>query len=114
MSRIADAGGEAVYAQTDVKQRDDLSSIVKLACERYGKLDVLVSNAGIGPISPLDDLRVEDWEAMIDINIKGVLYGIAAALPIFRAQGSGQFVNVASTAAHRIVPTTSRHYCQLR
>ena len=103
-ARIADAGGEVAYARTDVRRRDDLSNLVKLACERYGKLDVLVSNAGIGPISPFDDLRVEDWEDMIDINIKGVLYGIAAALPVFRAQGFGHFVNIASTAAHRIVP----------
>jgi NADP-dependent 3-hydroxy acid dehydrogenase YdfG len=63
-----------------------------LACDRYGKLDVLVNNAGVGPISPLDDLRVEEWEEMIDINIKGVLYGIAAALPVFRKQGFGHFV----------------------
>jgi NADP-dependent 3-hydroxy acid dehydrogenase YdfG len=82
--RIVAAGGEVAYARTDVKQRDDLSNLVKLACERYGKLDVLVNNAGIGPVSLLDDLRVEDWEEMIDINIKGVLYGIAAALPVFR------------------------------
>ena len=80
-ARIAGAGGEAAYARTDVKRRDDLTALVKLACERYGKLDVLFSNAGVMPISPLDDLRVEDWEEMIDINIKGVLYGIAAALP---------------------------------
>ena len=71
--RIARAGGEAAYARTDVKRRTDVSDLVKLACERYGKLDVLVNNAGIGPISPLDDLRVEEWEEMIDINIKGVL-----------------------------------------
>jgi NADP-dependent 3-hydroxy acid dehydrogenase YdfG len=87
-----------------VRRRDDLSGLVTLACERYGKLDVLVSNAGVMPISPLDDLRVEDWEAMIDINLKGVLYGIAAALPVFRGQGSGHFVNIASTAGLRIVP----------
>jgi NAD(P)-dependent dehydrogenase (short-subunit alcohol dehydrogenase family) len=73
-----------------------------LACERYGKLDVLVGNAGVMPISPLDDLRVEDWEEMIDVNIKGVLYGIAAALPVFRKQGSGHFVNIASTAGHLV------------
>jgi NADP-dependent 3-hydroxy acid dehydrogenase YdfG len=103
--RIAGAGGEAAYARTDVKRRDDLAGLVKLACERYGKLDVLVNNAGIGPISPLDDLRVEDWEEMIDINIKGVLYGIAAALPVFRKQGFGHFVNTASTAGLKIVPT---------
>ena len=74
-------------------------------CERYGKLDVLVSNAGIAPISPLDELRVEDWEEMIDVNLKGVLYGIAAALPVFRRQGFGHFVNVISTAGIQIIPT---------
>jgi NADP-dependent 3-hydroxy acid dehydrogenase YdfG len=103
--RIAAADGEAAYPRTDVKRRDDLSDLVKLACERYGKLDVFVNNAGIGPISPLDDLRVEEWEEMIDINIKGVLYGIAAALPVFRKQGFGHFVNTASTAGLKIVPT---------
>ena len=103
-ARITDAGGDVAYIPTDVKRREDLNTLVGLACERYGRLDVLVSNAGIGPIAPLDDLRVDEWDEMIDINIKGVLYGIAAALPVFRAQGSGHFVNTASTAAHRIVP----------
>ncbi len=102
--RIAGAGGEAVYARTDVTRRADLTHLVTLACERYGKLDVLVNNAGIGPISRFDDLRVEDWEAMIDVNIKGVLYGIAAALPVFRQQGFGHIVNVISTAGLKIVP----------
>ena len=105
--RIARAGGGTVYARTDVKRREDLSNLVKLACERYGKLDVLVNNAGIMPVSPLDDLRVEDWEEMIDVNIKGVLYGIAAALPVFRKQGFGHFVNTASTAGHKTVPSQS-------
>lgn len=105
--RITDTGGEVAYARTDVSRRDDVSDLVKLACERYGKLDVLVSNAGVMPISPLDDLRVEDWEAMIDVNIKGVLYGIAAALPVFRKQEFGHFVNIASTAAFRILPNMS-------
>jgi NADP-dependent 3-hydroxy acid dehydrogenase YdfG len=103
--RIAGAGGEAACGRTDVRRRDDLSKLVNLACERYGKLDVLVSNAGVGPISPLDDLRVEEWEEMIDINIKGVLYGIAAALPVFRKQGFGHFVNIASTAGLITKPT---------
>ena len=102
--RIAGAGGEVAYAQTDVRKREDLTSLVNLACERYGQLDVLINNAGIGPISPLDDLRVEDWENMIDINIKGVLYGIAAALPVFRKQGFGHFVNTASTAGITVHP----------
>ncbi len=103
--RITAKSGEAVHARTDVKRREDLSDLVGLACERYGKLDVLVNNAGIGPISLFDDLRVEDWEEMIDINIKGVLYGIAAALPVFRKQGFGHFVNTASTAGLITKPT---------
>jgi NADP-dependent 3-hydroxy acid dehydrogenase YdfG len=106
-ARIADAGGGAAYARTDVRRRDDLSRLVKSACERYGKLDVLVSNAGVAPNSLLDDLRVEDWDQMIDINIKGVLYGIAAALPVFRQQGFGHFVNTASTAGLITRPTMS-------
>ena len=106
-ARITNAGGEVVHARTDVRRRDDLSDLVRLACEQYGKVDVLVNNAGVMPISPLDDLRVEDWEEMIDINIKGVLYGIAAALPVFRQQGFGHFVNIASTAAFLILPSMS-------
>jgi NADP-dependent 3-hydroxy acid dehydrogenase YdfG len=104
---IAAAGGEAAYARTDVRQRADVAALIQLACERYGKLDVLINNAGIGLISPLDELRVEDWDAMIDVNIKGVLYGIAAALPIFRRQEFGHFVNVLSTSGLRIVPLQS-------
>lgn len=104
-ARITAAGGEAAYIQTDVKQRSDLARLVAFSCERYGQLDVLISNAGVGPISLMDELRVEDWDDMIDINIKGMLYGITAALPVFRKQGSGHFVNIASTAGHRVVPT---------
>jgi NADP-dependent 3-hydroxy acid dehydrogenase YdfG len=103
--RITATGGQAIYARTDVRQRADVAALIQLAMERYGKLDVLISNAGIGPISLLDELRVEDWDDMIDVNIKGLLYGIAAALPVFRQQGFGHFVNVASTAGHRISPT---------
>lgn len=103
-ARIAGDGGEAAFLPTDVRRREQVAALVELAVERYGRLDVLVSNAGVMPISLLDELRVDDWEAMVDVNLKGVLHGIAAALPLFRAQGSGQFVNVASTAAHRIVP----------
>ena len=102
--RIVRAGGKAAHAPTDVARRDDVSALVNLAREQYGKVDVLVNNAGVMPISPLDDLRVDDWESMIDINIKGVLYGIAAALPVFRTQGFGHFVNIASTAGHKTFP----------
>ena len=103
--RIVATGGEAVYALTDVKKRGDLSNLVGLAIERYGKLDVLVNNAGVAPISLLDELRVEDWEEMINVNLKGVLYGIAAALPVFRKQGFGHFINIISTAGIQIMPT---------
>jgi NADP-dependent 3-hydroxy acid dehydrogenase YdfG len=106
-ARIQKAGGEAVWARTDVKRREDLAGLVKLACDRFGKIDVLISNAGVGLISPLDDLRVEDWEEMIDVNLKGVLYGIAAALPVFREQGFGHFVNTVSTSGLRISPLQS-------
>jgi NADP-dependent 3-hydroxy acid dehydrogenase YdfG len=103
-ARITAAGGAAVYRPTDVRRRADLAALTGLATERYGRLDVMVSNVGVGLVSPLDDLRVDDWDEMIDTNIKGVLYGIAAALPLFRRQGSGQFVHVASTAAYKTVP----------
>ena len=103
--RISEAGGEAVYVRTDVKRRDQVEGLVALAGIRYGRLDVLISNAGVAPNSLLDDLRVEDWEEMIDVNIKGVLYGIAAALPVFRRQGTGHFVNILSTAGLKILPT---------
>jgi NADP-dependent 3-hydroxy acid dehydrogenase YdfG len=104
-ARIAASGGEAAYTRTDVKRREDVSNLVGLAIERYGKLDVLVNNAGVAPISLLDELRVDDWEEMIDVNLKGVLYGIAAALPVFRRQSFGHLVNVISTAGIQIIPT---------
>ena len=104
-SSIVSRGGTACFIVTDVTRRQDVDGLVALAVEKFGKLDVLVSNAGIAPISPLDALRVEDWEAMIDVNVKGVLYGIAAALPLFRRQGFGHFINTLSTAGIKIVPT---------
>ena len=102
---IAAAGGKAAYRVTDVRRRADLKAFVDLAVERSGRLDVIVNNAGISPISRFDALRVDDWDAMIDVNLRGTLYGIAAALPIFARQRSGHVVNVVSTAGIRIVPT---------
>lgn len=105
-ARIEAAGGEVVYAATDVAQRADLAALVQLAQARFGGLDVLVSNAGTAPISLLEELCVADWDAMIDVNIKGLLHGIAAALPVFRQQGRGHFVNVLSVAGlSAILPT---------
>jgi len=105
--RIAKAGGDVAYAPADVKRREDVTNLVKLAIERFGKLDIMFNNAGVMPISPLDGLRVDDWEEMIDINIKGVLYGIAAALPVFRKQGFGHIINTASVAGIKTTPGMS-------
>ena len=103
-TEIQQSGGEAVYRVTDVRRREDLQELVTLAQKSFGRLDVLFSNAGAMPIGPMDDLAVEDWETMVDVNVKGVLYGIAAALPIFRKQEAGHFIHTASTAARKTVP----------
>lgn len=102
---IEAAGGEAVYRAIDVTRRADLDALVGLACERFGRLDVIINNAGIGPLARFDALKVDDWDAMIDVNLKGALYGIAAALPVFKRQDSGHVINVVSTAGLKIVPT---------
>ena len=104
-SELNNAGGRAEYHVTDVTLRTDLEALVARAVERFGRLDAIVNNAGIAPISRFDALRVEDWDAMIDVNLRGVLYGIAAALPVFGRQGRGHVVNVISTAGLKILPT---------
>ena len=103
-AEIRKAGGEAEAKALDVTRRDDLAAFVKAAQDRFGRLDVLVSNAGLMPLSPLDALKVDEWDRMIDVNIKGVLYGIAAALPQMKAQKSGQVINVSSVAGHKVRP----------
>jgi NADP-dependent 3-hydroxy acid dehydrogenase YdfG len=97
-------GGEATCVKIDVKNKADLVSLVTTAIEQYGKLDVFVNNAGISQLSRIDDLDIDDWEEMIDINLKGVLYGMAAAIPIFKQQQSGHIVNIISTSGIKIVP----------
>lgn len=104
-SELNEAGGQAAYRMTDVRRRADLEALVEHAVTRFGRLDAIVNNAGIGPISRFDALRVEDWDAMIDVNLRGVLYGIAAALPVFARQGGGHVINVISTAGLKIAPT---------
>ncbi|MDJ1499620.1 SDR family oxidoreductase [Xanthocytophaga agilis] len=103
--RIEAAGGSCIWLEADVTQRNDLQKLVDLACERFGTLDVIINNAGVGQLSRIDELDVEGWEQMIDVNLKGVLYGIAAAMPVFLKQGSGHIVNVISTSGIKIVPT---------
>lgn len=105
VSEITAVGGRAAATRVDVTDPDDLQSLVDLALDRFGRLDVLVGNAGISKIGPIADLDVNGWSAMVDINVKGVLHGIAAALPVFRRQGSGHLVTVVSTSGLKIVPT---------
>lgn len=102
---ITSKGGKAAFKSTDVRRRGDLEELVDFAVKKAGRLDVIVNCAGIGPISRFDVLDVEGWDAMIDVNLRGTLYGIAAALPVFARQGSGHVVNVISTAGIKMVPT---------
>ncbi|RSD14054.1 SDR family oxidoreductase [Amycolatopsis eburnea] len=102
--KIRDDGGRADLLDVDVTRRADLERLVTRAVDRFGRLDVLVANAGVARIAPVSDLDVDDWDAMIDVNLRGVLHGIAAALPVFRAQGRGHFVTTVSTSGLKIVP----------
>jgi NADP-dependent 3-hydroxy acid dehydrogenase YdfG len=102
---IRDHGGRAITCETDVTRPEDLRALVDRAVAEFGRLDVLVSNAGISKISPIADLDVDGWSAMIDVNLRGVLNGLAAALPVFRRQGRGHLVTTVSTAGLKIVPT---------
>ncbi len=102
---ISAAGGEAAYKVTDVTRRSDVEALVNDAVEHFGQVDAIVNNAGIGPISRFDALQVDDWDAMIDVNLRGTLYGIAAVLPLFARQKRGHVINVISTAGIKILPT---------
>ncbi|MBD2249388.1 SDR family oxidoreductase [Nostoc sp. FACHB-888] len=103
-------GGIAEYQALDVTQRSQLEALVQLAQSKFDRVDVLINNAGIMPLSTLDQLKVEEWDRMIDVNIKGVLYGIAAALPVMKAQKSGQIINLSSIGGHAVSPTAAV-YC---
>ncbi|EQM71473.1 SDR family oxidoreductase [Pseudomonas solani] len=102
VSEITAAGGKAVAFATDVTDAAQVRALVQGGIDAFGRIDVLVNNAGLMAIAPLAETPVEEWDRMIDINIKGVLYGIAAALPVFQQQRSGQFINVASVAGHKV------------
>jgi NADP-dependent 3-hydroxy acid dehydrogenase YdfG len=102
VDEIKDAGGAAEYLVTDVTQSEDVAALVKKAIDVFGKIDVMVNNAGLMSIAPISKLKVDEWDRMIDINIKGVLYGVAAALPEFEKQESGQFINISSVAGIKV------------
>ena len=95
-------GGKAISIATDVTDRKQVKALVDAAVEAYGRIDVMLNNAGLMPHSPLERLKVDDWDRMIDVNIKGVLYGIAAALPYMKTQKTGHIINVSSVAGHKI------------
>ena len=107
---IEAAGGTARARPLDVTDRGDVKAFVDAAVEEFGRVDAIVNNAGIMPLSPLRALKVEEWDRMIDVNIRGVLNGIAAVLPIMEEQGHGHVINVASIGAHRVSPTAAV-YC---
>ena len=102
VGEITAAGGRALAVATDVTDRAQVQRLVDAAVETYGRIDVLVNNAGIMPLSPLERLKVDEWDRMIDVNLQGVLYGVAAALPHMTAQKSGHIINLSSVAGHKV------------
>jgi NADP-dependent 3-hydroxy acid dehydrogenase YdfG len=105
VAEINAKGGEARAHAVDVANQADVEEFVKFAKWEFGKVDVIINNAGVMPLSPMEALKVDEWNRMIDVNIRGVLHGIAAVLPDMKARGSGQIINVASIGAHVVVPT---------
>ena len=104
------AGGTAETRRLDVTDRDDMAAFARFAVETWGRIDVLVNNAGVMPLSPLSAGEMDEWERMVDVNIKGVLWGIGAVLPTMEAQGAGQIINIGSIGALSVVPTAAV-YC---
>jgi NADP-dependent 3-hydroxy acid dehydrogenase YdfG len=107
---IRNQGGTAEYRATDVVREEEVQALVDLALERFGQVDVLVNNAGVMPLSPLAALKVSEWNRMIDVNIRGVLHGIAAVLPSMQQRRAGQIINVASIGAYKPI-ATGAVYC---
>ncbi len=104
-------GGKALAVATDVTDREQVKNLVDAAVQKYGRIDVMINNAGLMPHSPLERLKIDDWDRMIDVNIKGVLYGIAAALPYMKQQKAGQIINVSSVAGHKVTPNGAVYCC---
>jgi NADP-dependent 3-hydroxy acid dehydrogenase YdfG len=103
-SEIETAGGTVLACNLDVTSRESVQAFADAAVEAFGRIDVIVNNAGIMPLSPMSSLKVEEWDRMVDVNIKGVLYGIAAVLPVMNRQGSGQIINISSIGGLYVVP----------
>jgi NADP-dependent 3-hydroxy acid dehydrogenase YdfG len=101
---LTDRGGKALAVATDVTYYDQVKTLVDAAVQTYGRIDVMLNNAGLMPHSPLERIKIEDWHRTIDVNLKGVLNGIAAALPYMKQQKAGHFINVSSVAGHKVRP----------
>jgi NADP-dependent 3-hydroxy acid dehydrogenase YdfG len=101
---IQKKGARAIYQAVDVTKAADVKALVDFAIKAYGRVDVIVNNAGLMPLSPIEQLKIDEWDRMVDVNIKGTLYGIAAVVPHFRAQKSGHVINISSVAGHKIRP----------
>jgi NADP-dependent 3-hydroxy acid dehydrogenase YdfG len=102
VSELRARGGIAEYRKVDVANRESVKAFVSFARERFDRIDVIFNNAGVMPVSPMSALKTDEWDKIIDVNIKGVLNGIAAVLPVMEAQGSGHIINTASTGAHAV------------
>ena len=107
---LLDLGAKVATRRLDVTDRADVAAFAQVAEDQFGRVDVIVNNAGVMPLSLMSSLKVDEWDRMIDVNIKGVLYGIAAVLPLMMAQGSGQIINIASVGALSVSPTAAV-YC---
>lgn len=103
-NELSAGGGKALAVTTDVTHCDQVKRLVDAAVQTYGRIDVMINNAGLMPQAPLERLRIDEWDRMIDVNIKGVLYGIAAALPYMKQQKAGHIINVSSVAGHKVIP----------
>ncbi|MFJ6017607.1 SDR family oxidoreductase [Streptomyces sp. NPDC092952] len=110
VEEIRAAGGVADFHELDVTSLESVQEFVRVARRAHGRVDVMVNNAGVMPLSPVHELRIAEWDRMVDVNLRGTLHGTAAVLPMMRAQGAGHIVNVASTSAHRVDPTAAV-YC---
>lgn len=110
VNEIRAAGGSAECFALDVTRLDDMREFVAFAEDVYKRVDVIINNAGVMPLSKLEALKIEEWDRMIDVNIRGVLHGIAAGLPLMQAQRSGQFINLSSIGGHSVSPTAAV-YC---
>ncbi|AOF94432.1 SDR family oxidoreductase [Sinorhizobium sp. RAC02] len=109
-AEITAAGGKVLYRSLDVTSRQDVQAFADAALDAFGRIDVIINNAGVMPLSPMASLKVDEWNRMVDVNIKGVLYGIAAVLPAMNRQGAGQVINVSSVGGLTVSPTAAV-YC---